>query len=337
MGQMQTIAIVGAGFCGTLAAVHLLREPPPGPTHILLLNRSGTLARGVAYGTNSERHVLNVPAGRMGAFPDAEDDFLRYLRRRDPSIHGSAFVPRQEYGEYLEFLLRDAAERAADHCRFESLVGEVIDIEAPLDGRCRIHLRDSSQAIVADRVVLALGNYLPADPSLEVVCTDFFASSRYVRDPWKADALAAIEPQHPILLVGTGLTMLDVVSDLRHRGALGLITALSRHGFLPQAHRELRSGPPRPAEQAGALLLPSSLRARTRALRDWIRHIEACGGDWRDVIASLRPLTPGLWQSTGSADRARFLRHLKPFWEVHRHRCAPELIRELETLRARVN
>jgi uncharacterized NAD(P)/FAD-binding protein YdhS len=330
---MRTIAIVGAGFCGTLAAVHLLRHPPPGPTRIVLLNRSGAMARGVAYGTRSERHVLNVPAGRMGAFPGAEDDFLRYLRRRDPRISGAAFVPRHEYGAYLETLLKEAEENASPECRLDTVIGEATHLERRVDGTGILHMAGTAEPIVAHRIVLALGNYLPAHPLLENGDSDFLASHRYIRDPWSPAAVTGGDDPQPILLIGTGLTALDVISDLRRSQPQCRMIALSRRALLPQSHRSLDSPPVLDLQSAFALLGAPTLRARTRLLRDWIARTEATGGDWRDVIAALRPVTPALWRSTAAADRTRFLRHLKAFWEIHRHRCAPELARDLQALR----
>ena len=49
---MHTVAIIGAGFTGTMVAVNLLRMAE-GPTRILLVERSGRFSAGVAYGTRS--------------------------------------------------------------------------------------------------------------------------------------------------------------------------------------------------------------------------------------------------------------------------------------------
>src|SRR5436305_11789825 len=108
MPPPRTVVIIGAGFSGAVTAAHLLRRGIGRPLGVVTINRSGRLARGVAYGTNSPGHVLNVPAGRMSAFPDDEDSFLRFARRIDPDVAGGTFVPRRLYGEYLEFLLHDA-------------------------------------------------------------------------------------------------------------------------------------------------------------------------------------------------------------------------------------
>src|SRR5881392_4501815 len=114
----RTIAIVGGGVSGTLTAVHLLNRAMRDDLRVVLINRSGWQARGVAYGTRNEAHVLNVPAGRMSAFADDPDHFLRYARARNPTIEGGTFAPRKLYGEYLEWILQTAIARVPDATRF---------------------------------------------------------------------------------------------------------------------------------------------------------------------------------------------------------------------------
>ena len=117
---MQTVAIVGAGFCGTLIATHLLRTAHPSGIRVLLINRPTVhldgsssaalrLARGLAYGTQSAAHLLNVPAGRMSALPAQPDDFIDFLRRHRYPAEGGSFVPRDWYGRYLNETLTNAA------------------------------------------------------------------------------------------------------------------------------------------------------------------------------------------------------------------------------------
>lgn len=319
---MKTVVVIGAGFCGAVAAAQLLRTPSPVPLKVVLLNRSGLMARGVAYGTRTEQHVLNVPAGRMSAYADDADHFLRYARGALPGITGASFVPRRLYGDYLEWLLSEAARNPAPGHAFRAMVGEVARI-CPDDTGASIELA-SGETLRAERVVLALGNYAPATPGFEQGRDELVHSPRYVRDPWRPDALWGVRPDEPVLLIGTGLTMLDVVLDLRARGVRAPIHALSRRGLMPLPHRELELRPhydlpPRFAH------MTAGLRRYLRALRMWMREAAAQGVDWRDIIGGLRAHTPALWQAMHLKERQRFLRHLRPYWEVHRHRCAPAL------------
>src|SRR5581483_4352443 len=204
----MTIVIIGAGFSGTLTAVHLLRSRAAGRRRVVLVNRSGAMARGVAYGTRSEQHVLNVPAARMSAFDDDPDSFVRFARKRDLTIEGGTFVRRDLYGEYLEWLLRNAAERAT-HGTLERIVGEVSLIAPSRDGAAAWVEFPDRPPIRANRVVLAVGNYPPQDPNLRADVHDpgFWNSRRYVRDPWRAEAFSEIDQldqEAPMLCIGTG-------------------------------------------------------------------------------------------------------------------------------------
>lgn len=318
----RVIAIIGAGFSGTLTAVHLLRGGTPGRLRVVLVNRSAAMARGVAYGTSSERHLLNVPAGRMSAFAHDPDGFLRFARERDPSVSGGSFVPRRLFGDYLEALLAEARRAPAPGASLEHVRDEVVDVDpGGSSSRARVMLR-GGRTIEADRVVIALGNFAPANPVIPDPA--FFASPRYVRDPWGAAALDAIGAEEPVLLIGTGLTMVDVALDLASRAPRSApIHAVSRRGLLPLPHREHGAQPAYGTLPAGLTAGEPSALGYLRAVRAQVRAAAAAGVDWRDVVAALRPLTPALWMALDARERARFLRHLRPYWDVHRHRLAP--------------
>jgi len=320
----HTIAIVGGGFSGTLTAVHLLRGEWSGGLHVVLVNRSGPLARGVAYGTRSAVHVLNVPAARMSAFADDEEHFLRFAREHDPSVAGGDFVPRALYGDYLERVLRDAVAAAPAGTRFTHRVARVVDARVSPGGGAELVLEggEGPRVLAADHVVLAAGSYAPANPPAPDAAF-FAADPRYVRDPWAPGALDGVDRSRPVFLVGTGLTMLDVALDLHGRGLEAPMLALSRRGLIPRAHRS-PALPPHPVELGAALVAgPPTARRYLREMRRAVAaHPEV---DWRDVVASIRPATPALWAALPLAERARFLRHLQPWWDVHRHRAAPSI------------
>jgi len=327
-----TIVIIGGGFSGALTAVHLLKRGFATVGRLVLVNRSGAMARGVAYGTTSEFHVLNVPAGRMSAFDDDPDSFVRFVRARGESVDGGTFVGRHLYGAYLESLLTEACEQAPEGS-VERLNTEVVAIEPEHHDNSAwawVSLRDGRR-IRATRVVLAVGNYPPEDPPVD--CDGFFTSSRrYVRDPWASGAFDHLDLHAPILLVGTGLTMVDVALQLHAMGAKATMTAVSRRGLLPASHRSPAHVPHTHDLPADLMEGPANTRAYVRAVRRHVRETAARGIDWRDAIAALRPVTPRLWSALSVAERSRFLRHVRPFWEVHRHRMAPPLYDAFEHL-----
>ena len=98
---MKTFAIIGAGLSGTVAAIEFLNRST-GDAQLAIINRSGSIARGLAYGTNSPQHLLNVPAGNMTALADEPNSFLEYCRKQGQEVASNSFVSRKTYGDYLE-------------------------------------------------------------------------------------------------------------------------------------------------------------------------------------------------------------------------------------------
>src|SRR5579859_3631 len=178
---MRTLAIVGAGFSGTATAIQLLTRHGHLAGEVALINRHPKLARGVAYGTQSPSHLLNVPAGRMGLFPDREGDFLEFAAHYDNTLTAASFVPRSLYGRYLGARLKQAAE-AAETLKLGPVTGEVVDLRLSPDGKGAVLQFADGKTLAADEVVLAVGNYPPSDPP--VPDAEFFQSQHYIRDPW---------------------------------------------------------------------------------------------------------------------------------------------------------
>ncbi len=137
-------------------------------------------------------------------------------------------------------------------------------------------------------------------------------------------------PTRRILLIGTGLTTVDVCLALRSGGFEGPIYALSRRGLLPHRHA--------PSLAWASLRLDAedrrSLVTLTRAVRREVRRAAAEGVGWHAVVDALRPHLQLLWQELPAADKQRFLRHLRPWWDIHRHRMAPPVHASLAALRA---
>jgi uncharacterized NAD(P)/FAD-binding protein YdhS len=316
MSEPFTIAIVGAGFSGVMTAVHLLRGDCPRPLRVVMVNRSGSMARGVAYGTNSPAHLLNVPAGKMSALPDDPAHFLRFAQSRDPSVAPGTFVRRSVYGEYIEHLLTESAARRPHS--LEQVVTEVRGLKP--DRAWATIVTADGQHIMADRVVMAVGHYPPAHPS--GFSAEFVASPYYIRDPWTAGAIESVPAGSTVLLIGTGLTTLDVALALSARGVKGAV-AVSRRGLLPRTH-DPKVSPAEASHRPPEIESARTAAAYLRAVRRQVRAVEVAGGDWRQVIDSLRGITPKLWQRLSPKERERFMRHARPFWEVHRHRASPE-------------
>jgi uncharacterized NAD(P)/FAD-binding protein YdhS len=303
------IAIVGAGLSGTIVALQFLRTTPDA-TRIVLIDRTAGFGRGLAYGTTHPGHLLNVPAGRMSAFVDCDSDFLDWLRARPAEALGGidpqpgTFVPRRLYGDYAADLLRQASEGPGGH-RLITLQQDATALRETAE--CIEVDLDGGTTLRCAAAVLANGNFLPA-PEAGVI------------HAWQPDGIERIPPTDPILLIGTGLTMVDMLITLLDQGHTGPIHAISRRGLMPRAHA---AGEPPVTPEA----LPDRLDVRTlfHHLRRQVAAAVAAGQDWRPVIDSLRPRTQALWQGLPLSDKARFLRHARPWWDVHRHRMAPAI------------
>ena len=217
------IAIVGAGFTGSLLAAHLLRSAP-GPLVVHLIEAGHPTGAGLAYSTGNSGHLLNVRAYNMSAYPDDPRHFLRWLWGRDdggaipPSGH--AFVSRGLYGAYVRDVLDEAQRQAPSHARLNLIRGEVVDLRAGarapagLPAPWQVRLSDG-RTITADTAALCIGHFLPAPPPLSNPgAADALASPRFIGDPWDGAAIAAIPADAPVAILGTGLTMVDTVLSL---------------------------------------------------------------------------------------------------------------------------
>jgi uncharacterized NAD(P)/FAD-binding protein YdhS len=311
------VAIIGAGASGTLTAVQFARLAQ-GNARGALIDAGARAARGLAYGTPYGAHLLNVPAARMSALPDDPEHFLRWLRGRDANATAGTFAPRAMYGDYLASLLADEET----HSRVTRVGGTAIGLTR--GETWTVHLHDG-RTINARSVVLALGNLPPSDP----LHFDEEPPAEYVRDPWAPGAAIGLSHDAPVLLIGTGLTAIDIAMALRQEGHRGTIYMLSRHARLPQPH-----APVTPRRLAA---LPAELASPRGALR-WVRAQVEAGEAWRAIVDSLRPHTVAIWRGWSLAQRRSFLRHLKNLWDVHRHRAAPEVLARLsvDILRGRV-
>jgi uncharacterized NAD(P)/FAD-binding protein YdhS len=322
-----TIVIVGGGFSGTAVAMELLRVSVH-PVRVVLIDRAD-IARGVAYARRDFQFLLNVPAGRMSANSADPNEFLNFARRRNRHVCSEDFVSRELYGDYLEIALRDAELAAAPHGELRRVCGSVIAVERfPRDTGLRVHLEDR-RSINADSVVLALGNPPPA--TLPGAAT-LHGSVRYVDDPWKGPP--RFRRGETALVVGTGLTMADVVMAARdNTGGNIVVHALSRHGLIPPAQAPL--GTPRELHDATALLsaASTSLPRLVRAVRLLALDLERRGGDWRHAIAFVRELAPAIWRRLAVSERQRFLRHVRCYWDMHRHRLPQQVWDSLADMR----
>ncbi|MBC9876597.1 NAD(P)-binding protein [Bradyrhizobium sp. INPA01-394B] len=300
--------VIGGGASGVLLAFQLLKTNPS-DLRVTLIEKRPEVGRGLAYHAGNPEHLLNVRVTNMSALPEDPDHFWNWLCARpggplcpDPYC----FVPRQTYGDYLAELI--APLKSRDGSQGLTIVrGECVSIrENPSD--VAVTLSDGT-CITGSTAILATGH----DAAVPLLAGH--------AEPWASPADAGIETKATVLILGTGLSMVDYVLSLLRCGHQGRIVALSRRGLLPRAHR--RVDPMRFAESE----IPFGAEIGT-LLRWFRRRIErhvAEGGDWRGAIDAIRPFTQRLWYELPMSSRRRFLEHARAWWDVHRHRTAPEV------------
>lgn len=322
---MTRIAIVGAGLCGRLVALQLLRRASSS-VGIRLIDRADERSMGSAYSLDADDLLLNVPAARMGAFPDDPEHFLKWAQQKHIHPGPWDFLPRRLYRDYIFDLVRHAQHERPNGPRFEHVRADVTDIEVA-SGRAALHCANGA-TVIADKAVVALGNFPPRSPS--VAHPAALESPRYARDPWATHVLDPVSRRDTVLLIGTGQTMVDLALLLRARRHEGRIVGVSRHGVLPLAHRGFDTYPPFFDELAD----PTRLLDMYRTVRAHLRRAEAAGIDPRAVIDSLRLGTQSLWMRLPDPEKRRFVRHVFRHWEIIRSRLPPQSRALIDAMRA---
>ena len=308
------MAVVGAGFSGALTALRLLL-PPEGPD-VTLIERGPRFGRGGAFASSNPRHLLNVRATNMSAFVEQPSHFIEWLGDIGGSPPDQVFVTRDRYGQYLQSLLRRATTEGRAARRLALEHDEVRSIRREGAG-WRLSLA-MGRTLHADAVVLALGNLPPLAP--QGLDSALLGTTRYAPDPWAWDP-ATLPESGDVLLLGTGLTAVDTALSVNERRPDARILSLSRHGLLPRPHAAIAARDTLTTSPKGT---PTEVlvELRQRAARDW-----------RGAIDGLRPYVQSLWRSWSPREKERFLRHLRPWWDAHRHRLAPEVAERIASMR----
>jgi uncharacterized NAD(P)/FAD-binding protein YdhS len=322
------VVIVGGGYSGTMVAVHLARAQHG--LRVAMIDRGRTPGRGVAYGTTDPKHLLNVQADQMGAFPDDVGHFYRWLQAHPENLaavgihdlRADAFIPRLVFGDYIQDLLRQARTLPGT---LDIIRDEIIDLTECADGQFELTGR-GGHILRAHRVVLALGNFPPGETKLNGPGERMW----FMNNPYAKEAHARLAEPGDVLIIGTGLTSLDLLLTLDKIKVEGKIHLLSRRGLFPQPHKKAAPYP--------AFLdpnhLPKTARTLCRRVVRELRQAARRGIDWRPVVDSIRPFNQAIWAGMNATEQRRFLRHLQPLWDTHRHRCAPEIMAVKERLEA---
>lgn len=311
------ICVIGGGFTGAAAAIGCLQRID-GPFHLTVIEPAASLGRGVAYGAHHPLHLLNVRARDLSVFVDRPGDFVNWaFQNLDQGENdaglleglGHAFLPRQLFGEYVRQRLFEVADRR-HNVKFKVVTGSATSCSRSA-GSFAINT-DRAETIQADVVILgtAYGAFAESGDGALLpfgfIPPDRFAQAR------------------SMVLIGSGLTMVDVLLNARREGFAGKATIISRRGQLPREHAAKGVVP-----KEMALPNTKSLARLTASIRIACEAAEAYGTPWQAVINGLRPSISAIWQQLDVVEQSRFLRHVRPFWDTHRHRLPPEVYRQL--------
>ncbi|MDB5993408.1 MAG: pyridine nucleotide-disulfide oxidoreductase [Pseudomonas sp.] len=317
------ILIVGGGLSGTMLAAQLLRLP--GKRSLLVIEPRAELGRGEAYSAVELGHTLNGNAARMSVDPDNADDLTQWLTEyiaaggwpESDEQHvpvSELFPPRGIFGLYVQQRLAEAqAVGALNGSTVEHVRAEVVDLQV-LDDSVRLSLSDG-QRLQGRHAVLATGMF----PAARTPQTESSGLNAAALDPWDVAAMRELDPQATVLIIGSGLTMVDAVVSLEHAGHRGPIEVFSRHGLLPHVRRQ-------PPAWVDFLAEDHSLRTPrqlVRALRLQCGEAIAQGIDWQSPLDTVRAHIGRLWHQATDVQRRQFVRHVRPWWESHHHRSPP--------------
>ena len=314
-----SVCVIGGGFTGAVAAIACLQQIDE-PFRLTIIEPHGSLGRGVAYGGHHPLHLLNVRARDLSVFPDRPGDFLNWTFQHldqgenDPSLLeglGHTFLPRQLFGEYVRQRLMETVDGRPD-AQFDVLTGTALSCRR--EGAAFVVRTDNAEALRADVVILATAYGLPAEHG-----DGALSPFGYVSPNRFAQAQS-------LILIGSGLTMVDVLRTARREGFAGDATVISRRGQLPREHAAKGVVP-----KEMAIPATKSLARLTTSVRIACEAAEAHGTPWQAVINGLRASIPAIWQKLSVEEQARFIRHVRPFWDAHRHRLSSEVYRQLQS------
>ncbi|ALM81644.1 FAD/NAD(P)-binding protein [Bordetella sp. N] len=333
--QAQHVVIIGGGFAGTVTAIKLARATPV-PLRVSVIESRNEIGRGIAYSTRLPTHLVNGPAKNFTLYSDQPEHLANWLREqatRDgwqpPAgvAWTDAFPPRHVYGDYVQAELENALAQSPQAIEFRHVVDRAIDLERAVDGRWTVRLT-SGLGLQADRVVLATGLFsatlgrgdVEIDPQL-------IDEGRVFDDIWAA-APTDLSKDQDAVIIGNGLSALDAMLSAQAQGFRGHFHGISRRGLLVARRHDVTPWPPFLDGQA----LPSSLRQLLRQVLGAHDAIRAAGEDWQRLTGAVRPHVPALWNQASDAERKRFIRHLRAYWEISLHKAAPESATWLEAL-----
>ncbi len=328
--QLKNIVIIGCGFSGALTCVNLIKNQQLSNCNIYLIEKKNEIPKGLAYSTDTNLHLLNVPVKNMSALEADQNDFLEYCRLKwDKKCNidelKNYYLPRAFYGDYLKELVNESIKNS--QIKVNLIKNEVLNIIPDLQNNYKVILA-KGDTINANYIVMAPGNLDYGNP--HITNKDFFNSPLYVQNPWDKARLAKVNKNEAVLIIGTAQTAIDIALVLNDQGLKQPIYMMSRHGLVSQPHTQEATQAMGTGQSFGLTLdtLSKNILTALKQVRSAITKVK----DWRLVIDSLRPITQAYWASLTLTEKHRFTRHVQVIWDIHRHRLAMVVARDIDKL-----
>ncbi len=330
--QKKHVLIIGGGFSGLAVLIHLL-DKTTSPLQISLIEKSPGVGHGIAFGTSSEWHPLNVRANQMGAFAHKPDHFYHWLTDNEKTwrnfcpffesipLSPSQFYPRKLYALYLDSLLSQAIEKGKQkNVALTLYEDEVIDIDPSSESGLAVVLK-RGKSVTGSQIVLATG--VPSMKKFPFESPSLLANPHYIRNIWNLSSQNLPFKNKTVLIIGSGLTAVDALLSLKSTGFQGNILVVSKSGRFPQSHMEEQ----KPLAKKSLIeSLPSSCLSLYKQFKEDLDRFQLSGCDWRQIIDAYRPQASKLWTNLNLTSKKQFLRHLFSLWNQHRHRMSPESV-----------
>ncbi len=328
---MKSIAIIGAGFSGTLTAIHLIRNLVE-PIEIIIINEQETFNKGIAYNPYSKQHLLNVAASKMSAFSDQPDHFFQWVcnqseyTNKDKNSLENSFLPRQLYGQYLVDIWSETIQsEQAKKANIIVINSSVIDLDVD-DHNASLTL-SNQEKIHVDICIMANGNQVPRNPTIRN--TNFFKSTNYFQNPWTINSVTNMGSSLPILIIGNGLTMVDTVLGLLEHNFENEIFSISPNGF------NLLPSPGYVVQYTKFTEEISDQTTLLQIVQLFNKHrkiLKRNGSTEESLITSLRPYSQKIWQQMSFQEKKLFMNRLRHIWGVARHRIPLQVYDKIQKL-----
>lgn len=328
----QSIGIIGGGFSGMMTAVQLINQVKSA-LEIYIVEPNADIGRGIAYNPYSERHILNVVASKMSAFPDQPDHFLDWVmaldsfKTMDRAIIAQSFLSRKLYGDYLSEVWKKAVGTAKlKGINLTEIHDTVVSLKKIAD---KIELSfGGSPKLLIDRCIIATGNQIPKNPTIPN--ETFYNSSNYFQNPWTASSVENLSGELPILILGNGLTMVDTIMGLLENKYRGEIYSISPNGFniLPHRHGGMKY-----TAHLNEIQDRMPLVKWVNILNRHIKIVRQYGVSAEPLIDALRPYTQKIWRGLTSQEKALFMARLRHLFGVARHRIPLHIHDKIQQLR----